>query len=304
MGTEKLMTQTLIGAQVPTIDQSCEQTHAITHGLPNPPELFVPWPTETPKTSSKRHYRRCLFPRAWRVVRTYSYFLASLDSPSFSVRAAVTRFETRVERLLTEPSLGGFYDDNLPSFPQLPTEFTDTDSDDDHSTPKRSPAPPRGHPLAMQESTSIIPAPCSVEQLVSASSRLTVHGPAPYRTIPFRGENIVMEDEYDIEPLLPLVNIDESRMSDGVRVHHPGRGEQGPSCRWYYVTTGREVGVFNNWYVLSSASRQISQHNRETVSALTKGVPENNFSRTGDEISSYKAFTSAAIDGLVFVKPK
>ena len=32
-------------------------------------------------------------------------------------------------------------------------------------------------------------------------------------------------------------------------IHTPPRGQRGPKGRWYVVCVGREVGVFNDWYV-------------------------------------------------------
>jgi len=32
-------------------------------------------------------------------------------------------------------------------------------------------------------------------------------------------------------------------------IHTPPRGEHGPKGRWYIVCVGREVGIFNDWYV-------------------------------------------------------
>ena len=57
-------------------------------------------------------------------------------------------------------------------------------------------------------------------------------------------------DIFDIEGLAHLVKVDLAcGLHVEVEIHHPRRGEQGPKGRWYYITAGTQVDVFNDWYV-------------------------------------------------------
>ena len=111
-----------------------------------------------------------------------------------------------------------------------------------------------GEPSNSQRGPSIL-GPSNVDQhLASISQRLTLNetpgrSRQAARTIPPCDDDA--PNIFDIEGLTHLVEVDPAcSLYTEVKIHHPRRGEQGLKGRWYYVTAGTQVGVFNDWYVL------------------------------------------------------
>ena len=57
-------------------------------------------------------------------------------------------------------------------------------------------------------------------------------------------------DSHGLEARKDLVKLQDPTLPTERKIHYHNPGERGPKGRWYIVRYGREVGVFNDWYVL------------------------------------------------------
>ena len=85
------------------------------------------------------------------------------------------------------------------------------------------------------------------------------------------------KDAYGLEHLTHLVALEDPDKGTKRKIHFHWPGQQGPNNRWYLVVYGREVGVFNDWYVLYVLSdkvrtRLIDLPSRSLVNAAVSGV--------------------------------
>lgn len=105
---------------------------------------------------------------------------------------------------------------------------------------------------------------------------------------------------------LEFPDLDESLVRCSVaskrKIRHPPPGEQGSQGRWYFVTRGKMVGIFNEWCVCFRVEiYPLNDPRRETVQAATSGVSGSHQQRVKTEALAYAFFNQALRRGTVEV---
>jgi hypothetical protein len=90
------------------------------------------------------------------------------------------------------------------------------------------------------------------------------------------------------------------RTSNKCDIHRPPRGEKGSQGRWYFVSRGTEVGIFNEWYVhLDFSFSPLNNYCRDEVQKVTNGVTGAHQQRVKSEALAYTQFKRALLRGNV-----
>ena len=87
-------------------------------------------------------------------------------------------------------------------------------------------------------------------------------------------------------------------------IHCPPFGEIGSQGRWYFVTCGKKVGIFNNWYVHRTSGNGVYTDQlpyREEVRHAVNGVSGGHQERVKNEATAYTFFKKALLNGRVTV---
>ncbi|KAF8069150.1 hypothetical protein FPV67DRAFT_1762076 [Lyophyllum atratum] len=144
-------------------------------------------------------------------------------------------------------------------------------------------------------STELIPAPAADssgffgDEEVASAAAITVPDPISEATqssatsLTFAQEAALDEDDSEAQ-----VSNKESRRREPVIISDSEDEFDDPNTRWYYITRGREIGVFAGWH---------------KVAPLVMSVPGSCFARTKTRTDAVKIFTKAFNSGDVAVVP-
>ena len=104
------------------------------------------------------------------------------------------------------------------------------------------------------------------------------------------------DDVYTLDECLVNCHTSSKRL-----IHRPPIGKQGSQGRWYYVTRGTKVGIFNEWYVWFHTSAFVlsNDYRREVVQNVTSGVSGAHQQRARTETLAYTHFKRALLEGRV-----
>lgn len=122
-------------------------------------------------------------------------------------------------------------------------------------------SPARPHSISVGIPTKVTP-PTSLSTLSYTTDRgRSTEAPPRVRPQSSTTQHSARErspsDPYGLGELVGLVNLEDPTLGTERTIRHPRPGAQGTKGKWYIVRYGREVGVFNDWYVLHAVPGKI-----------------------------------------------
>ena len=123
---------------------------------------------------------------------------------------------------------------------------------------------------------------------------------ATVHTAPVNDDRVV--DRQRLVELVHLIKLQDPTIETEHKIHSPRPSSGGTRRRWYVVRYGREVGVFNDWYVLHTLNEtRLTTSNRHLVNAATCGVSGGSQESADSEEIGYIRFFDSLNAGMVCI---